>query len=173
MAEETSKLVRPVILLDVDGVLNACGWDEPKGWDDFQTTVCNGFHITHSQKMAAAIRALDADIVWLTTWRERANEWISPLFDWGHFPALSYVESERYSSWWKAAAAEKYIKENPRPFIWIDDDLTFGIMESDFLNDADFDIPYLLVAPYQSDGLQLDQIEKIATFIEGLKDASD
>ena len=120
----------------MDGVLNAvtCGRKPPPdAFDDLTLTKCIGFKIRYSPKMGARLAALDADIVWLTTWRGFANAKIAPLFRWQPMPVLDSKDDDgvQLQGWWKSEAADAYLMANPRPFVWIDDDLQWSIGNGD------------------------------------------
>ncbi len=59
---------RPVLLLDVDGVINAFN----PGWGDTARAKCAGLTVRWSPDMVARIRALHAsgldEVRWSTTW---------------------------------------------------------------------------------------------------------
>ena len=62
----------PILLLDVDGVLNAARVDLPAGW---QRGTFNGFVLTWDPTVTARLRELHesgrVEIQWLTTWARR------------------------------------------------------------------------------------------------------
>ena len=161
---------RPVILLDVDGVLNACPHRDPEkvGFTDFRVKLCDGFKITHSLEMGERLIALDADIVWLTTWENRSNTLIGPLFGWPEFPVLEGGEEWYRPGWWKSTVAEKFIRENPRPFVWIDDDLADAEDNGEIDWVGDVDLPHFGVAPLTTTGLTPLSLAGIELFLWGL-----
>ena len=70
----------PLVLLDVDGVLNAVrAWGRSDAWDDWRTGQARAdgraFPITWSPTVVAAVRSWQelADVQWLTTWGHDAN----------------------------------------------------------------------------------------------------
>ena len=65
------------------------------------------------------------EVIWLSTWWEEANKWIGPLFSWPGHSVIAVDDEDMLSwrSWWKLDAAKKLYAEEPRPFIWADDDL--------------------------------------------------
>src|SRR3954464_3174252 len=69
-----SSIRAPLLLLDVDGVLNAMRWELPPGWE--QGTF-NGFVLSWDPTITARLRALHesgrVEIQWLTTWAENAD----------------------------------------------------------------------------------------------------
>lgn len=104
--------LRPVLYLDVDGVLNAIPYlsdDDVIGndpiitaqvqeraaevgktaYDDYRADWVNGYKITWSPTVIAAVKrwATIADMRWLTTWRDDAPGLLGPLFELPEFPA--------------------------------------------------------------------------------------
>jgi hypothetical protein len=70
----------PLVLLDVDGVLNAVqAWGRSDAWDDWRTgrATADGrsFPITWSPTVVEAVRSWQAlaEVQWLTTWGHDAN----------------------------------------------------------------------------------------------------
>lgn len=84
---------RPLVLLDVDGVLNALPrLGRPLPWEDWRTGVAyaegRGFRISWSPSVVAAVwswREL-ADVQWLTTWGHDANRSLRELFELPELP---------------------------------------------------------------------------------------
>lgn len=98
--------VRPLVLLDVDGVLNAVtASPDPAVWPDWQvgSAVAGGraWPLHWSPSVVAAVRGwLDvADVHWLTTWGHDANDGLRELFGLpelpvaGTHPGTSHVGS--------------------------------------------------------------------------------
>lgn len=156
---------RPVLLLDVDGVLNRLkDLADKEGFDDFDTAICNGrFTIRYSRRMGERLAALEADIVWLTTWENDANEWIGPLFGWPELPFIERGGHDARNRWWKSSAAELYLAEHPRSLIWIDDDLAEGMGFAPWL--STYEPGRLLIAPYPTRGLLPRHLEQVEAWI--------
>ena len=108
-------------------MLNACGGRHPD-WTDWAQATVDGCRLTYSPAMGKAIAALDADVLWLTTWEERANG-VGALFDWPPFPTAGrrdlVTELADPLGWWKWNLARQLHDADPRRFVWIDDDLAF------------------------------------------------
>ena len=157
---------RPVVFLDVDGVLNVVGaaLPGPDTFTDFRKTRCMGFRIVFSPEMGRRLAALDADIVWLTTWREHANKWIAPLFGWPKRELLDGDEDGAVG-WWKSGAVYGYVTEHQRPFVWLDDDLRFAerLGEVEWL--AGCAVPHLSISPSTSVGLRPSHLDQIEQFV--------
>ena len=118
---------RPVILLDVDGVLNPMpqyGSVPNDNWPDWQRSMADGFTLWTSAIMASKIAAL-GDVHWLTTWNEddAANKMLSPLLGIGPFPVAA-SPSDRLvfgDEYWKPRAAAQFAEKHSH-VIWIDDE---------------------------------------------------
>jgi hypothetical protein len=69
---------RPVILLDVDGVINM--WTGNCGWTDAVSTEVYGYSIQHSPTMIKKINEWNsiAEVRWLTTWESKAQSLLAP-----------------------------------------------------------------------------------------------
>jgi len=128
---------KPLLLLDVDGVINDVemlihlhGF-EPEaraaemdrlGLDEIES---HGYHVVIPRYMPELIQALDAraEIVWLTTWRLRANDDIAPHLGVGPYPALD-PHGSALDFAWKPEAARTPIADAlaaGRDVIWIED----------------------------------------------------
>jgi hypothetical protein len=81
--------VPPLVLLDVDGVLNALGRPLPPEWDDWQTgraTAGGGsYEIAWSPSVVRRLlewhESGQAEVQWLTTWGHDANRSLRQLLD--------------------------------------------------------------------------------------------
>ncbi|MGP3749939.1 hypothetical protein [Streptomyces sp. IBSNAI001] len=125
---------RPLLLLDVDGPLNPyaaapqrrpagysthrmrpTGWENP--WDKPLRVWLNHDH-------GADLLALPYELVWATTWKSEANDWIGPHLG---LPALPFVDWPTVTPLsdsrlhWKTKALVAYAEG--RPFAWVDDEL--------------------------------------------------
>lgn len=134
---------KPLLLVDVDGVLCPFGWG-PHNFDGgtVSETLASeiaeqhypGYdyseeHYVHtSQENAKRLQRLSErfELAWCTGWLERANEVISPLHG---LPELPVVEIRHFSPriHWKHSAIEKFVKD--RPYAFIDDDITRSGLE--------------------------------------------
>lgn len=116
---------RPVLFVDVDGVISVFGFADgappPGRFHNVDGTVhcireaCGG----HFRRLAAHF-----ELVWATGWEERANEhlpWILGLE--GEWPTLSFDERPVWgTAHWKLAPIDRYARG--RPAAWIDDSLS-------------------------------------------------
>jgi hypothetical protein len=122
---------RPILAVDVDGVLNALsgGSTPPKGWQDTKVMGLRiRFNPSHGRQLLAVAVEHGAELTWCTTWEELAVKHIAPLVG---LPVLPWVPMEpgragrRFSEHvsigtTKAAAMRAYAGD--RPFCWLDDE---------------------------------------------------
>jgi hypothetical protein len=112
---------KPIILLDVDGVLNNCDSIE---YPDEQRTIVNGFHIRYSPTIVSAFnnfaRGGLAEVRWLTAWGLRARKLLSPAL------GIDDFLTARDDGWepTKGIVAKTIADASPdRPIVWVDDEL--------------------------------------------------
>jgi uncharacterized protein YegL len=181
IAQLPTPWVRPYLFLDVDGVLNVFEKDlgcDAEMFDDFRQhdvdfDVVAGYHrsvaVCLSPAMGARIARLAVDIHWVTTWEDRANSAIAPLCGLPRdLPLLTHGDNdEEWDLDWKFVEVRKLVEHDPRPFVWIDDDI-------DFLRDqaisprewADsISVPSLLIAPDTRTGLLPCQLDAVDEFV--------
>jgi Swiss Army Knife RNA repair-like protein len=160
--------MQPVILLDVDGVLNAIARKgDPAVWPEWKSGYARAgdgvWPILWSPAVAAFFREVHAsgaaEIRWHTTWQHAAVE-IERLLD---LPALAVAEAPEYHDrrfgamairegkppWWKHPAAERVVLEEKRQLIWLDDDLRWELQRYDTTSLSGA----LLICPKQHIGL--------------------
>ena len=162
----------PVLLLDVDGVLNAVHPDLPSGW---RRGTYNGFVLTWDPTVTARLRALHesgrVEIQWLTTWTVNADKLLAEPMGLPRglrthdredvLPTGFGGEFRGISGWWKLAAARAVAQAEPgRRIVWIDDDLTEQAEDTQEWLAANEQV--LVVAPAFFTGLthaELDRVE--------------
>ena len=116
---------RPILALDVDGVISLFGFDGPL--DD----VPGRFHLIDGIAHCIAedvgpriVRLADRfDIVWATGWEERANDSLPQILGLEtELPVLTFGGAARFgTAHWKLGPIEEYA--DGRPLAWIDDSL--------------------------------------------------
>ncbi|MEU4224318.1 HAD domain-containing protein [Nonomuraea sp. NPDC026600] len=118
--------LRPLILLDVDGVLNPWHKQGPT-WLSVKA-ICDGvtypvvLNPEHGPMLLQLAQETGAKLVWATTWEEHANQEIGPLIGLPELPVIavnSGGEVPRVHP--KTPPVAEYV--NRRPFVWFDDDL--------------------------------------------------
>ena len=122
---------RPLLLVDVDGVLSLFGFDAgaaPPG----RPALIDGIPHLLSTEAAACLRAIAPlyEPVWCTGWEERAGEHLPYLLDlpqgWPFVPlqAAQGVGGDKFSlaGHWKLDAIDAFAGHE-RALAWVDDDL--------------------------------------------------
>lgn len=128
--------MKPLLLIDIDGPLNPyaalslatapAGYTRhrmrPTGW-----TTGVPLPVLLSPAHGDELRALAGryELVWATTWKDEANEWVGPriglpplpYIDW---PAMHAVTVD--GTYWKTRYVVDYA--DGRPFAWVDDEIT-------------------------------------------------
>ena len=118
---------RPVLFVDVDGVLSLFGLDRAGGAEEV-----GPLHwvdgIAHCVPAAAGPRLVRLaerfELVWATGWEEKANEYLPLILDlpFGRLPCLTFGGRAVFgSSDWKLDALAAFAAD--RPAAWIDDNL--------------------------------------------------
>lgn len=162
----------PILLLDVDGVVNAISRRPPKTfWPEWVTTTANAgnadYPILASRAVLDFLTAVHerglADVRWHTTWREAARSSLAPVLGLPDWPIAEAPEfegnhggygSHKFSEqprWWKLAAAERVLADTEVDLIWLDDDIDFepGVRRSGLRGST----RVLAISPHSNVGL--------------------
>jgi hypothetical protein len=149
-----------VIYLDVDGAISALS--STHGFGDGRTFRLDGFRLTLSQRLGIRLRSLDAEIRWLTTWAEQANE-VGARMGLPTLPLAAPPPAGATSSGpWKLDIVRKQVEEERRPFVWIDDD-AIGRQAEAWASSCG--VPSLLLRPKPHRGLTPADLDAIEHFI--------
>lgn len=135
---------KPMLMLDIDGVLNLFGG---RGTADMPLVQSTDIHIAGSfvvrvpEGTLSRIERLSEwfDIHWFTMWNENAERSFAPVVGLPFFPYLKVdwfagenVLRERHPENWRDVSRVLWTAKTPlvpghangRPFIWVDDDTT-------------------------------------------------
>jgi hypothetical protein len=165
----------PILLLDVDGVLNAARVDLPDGWARGRF---NGYVLTWDPTVTARLRELHesgrVEIQWLTTWTTDADRLLAEPMG---LPRglVTHARGDSAptgfagvfggrSGWWKLTAAQAVAEAEPdRRIVWVDDDLAMQAVDTgDWLAAH----PHVLVvAPDLFVGLTHEQLDRIEAWL--------
>ena len=115
---------KPLLLVDVDGVISLYGFD-PNGCPPGRFQTVDGMPHFLSATAGGHLRRLGAwfELVWCTGWQERANEHLVGALELGgEFPHLTFTDPPGAGPrHWKLDAIERHAGPY-RPLAWIDDD---------------------------------------------------
>lgn len=124
----TIVVMKPIVLLDVDGVINdlwALAHRNNLPADEYEVFQAGVYTIFMPVYMPALIQHLVhvAEVHWCTTWRDRANDEIRKRLGIPPLPVIT-DESGHRDAWWKPAAAQAVVETalgEGREVFWIED----------------------------------------------------
>jgi hypothetical protein len=176
-----------MLLLDVDGVLNAFdAWElidpdqplrrgnvrAPQGWrhadaDGYQLLL----HPDHPEWVAQL--ATQFDMVWATMWQERAPVALAPVVGFGaDWPWIDFAAHHDHVTAQRTGIGIGSYKfpgvvatVGDRPMVWIDDDLEPAIYEWAAERDES-GIPTLLVQPFPDEGWTRAELDAVLAFAD-------
>jgi hypothetical protein len=156
---------RPVLAVDVDGVISLFGFDEAPAGSVARFELIDGAVHCISLLAGERLRRLGElyDMVWATGWEEKANDYMPNVLGMPELPFLTFEDAPRFgSAHWKLAPLDSYVRG--RAVAWIDDSFD----ESCYEWARERKEPTLLV-PTESDlGLEEAQTETLIAWAHGL-----
>jgi hypothetical protein len=151
---------KPLLLLDVDGVLNPMRRTSPR----FRRHNCvvDGevytvlLNVRHGSQLLTLAKETESELVWATTWEEHANQEIAPRVGLPSLPVitLNRDSGSRCGEGVKTRAVADYVKG--RPFVWFDDGLSGA--DEDYLTGHEGVGDFLLVHVDPRSGLSDDHL---------------
>jgi len=116
-------MLRPLLMVDVDGVISLWGFDAAGPRPSGQFAVVDGIPHFLAHEPARHLKALDDryELVWCTGWEEKANEVLPGALGLGPFDHLRFdAPPGSTPGHWKLAAIDAYAGP-VRPLAWVDD----------------------------------------------------
>jgi hypothetical protein len=113
---------RPLLLIDVDGVISLFGAGQT-GPSDVLPALVDGMPHLLSRRAGAHLRRLARtfECVWCTGWEERAPEQLPALLDLPRgWPHITFRDRPEYSAHWKLSGIDAAAGAH-RALAWIDD----------------------------------------------------
>lgn len=178
-------MTRPVLYMDFDGVVNFVGsrtrhrkeaglgylrrngvWANKTPEDTWKATHGYGqryFNLNWSAELVRKLDALDADWLWLTSWKADGPEFLDPLLgiesagwmDWDYSAATGFNHEMKFPALVADQAA------NPRPFVWVDDEATVAFDASAL----PVEVPHLVLTPDDAVGVTATDLEAMSEFV--------
>ena len=162
---------RPILFVDVDGVISLFGFAPTIGELPGPLHWIDG--VAHCIPSAVGERlvrlAEEFELVWATGWEERANEHLPFLLKlpFSDLPTLTFDGRAVFgSSHWKVDAINEYAAD--RPAAWIDDNMSVECHAWADRREA----PTLLVETSPSEGLTDEHVEQLLEWATGVKTAA-
>lgn len=163
--------MKPIWLLDVDGVMNAVQMPGkvptgPGMWTEWEMTSANGFGITWSPQLVKRMNDLvvadKVEIVWLTTWWDNIED--LPFPDWHGFRVANTREEYlSHVSWWKLPVVQRLYSPDQK-MVWTDDDIDYDREAVDWLTGKHNILP---ICPKTLIGITPNHMDKIEEFLDG------
>jgi Swiss Army Knife RNA repair-like protein len=114
---------RPILALDVDGVISLFGFDGPPGEAPGRFHLISGMAHCIDDGVGERINRLADryEVIWATGWEDRANERLPHLLGLpGELPYLTFDGQAQFgTAHWKVGAIDDFARD--RPLAWIDD----------------------------------------------------
>jgi hypothetical protein len=156
---------RPILAVDVDGVISLFGFDEPPVGGQTRFELIDG--MVHCISLAAGPRLISLsdhfELVWATGWEDKANDYLPNILGVPELPHLSFDGAARFgSAHWKLGPLDEYGRG--RPLAWIDDSFD----DSCFTWAEEREEPTLLVPTEPHRGLEDGQVEALMAWARGL-----
>ncbi len=156
---------RPILAVDVDGVISLFGFDEPPSREQAQYQLVDGMMHCISLQVGERLRRLadGFELVWASGWEDKANFYLPQLLGLPELPFLTFDGAARFgSAHWKLGPLDEY--GGSRPLAWVDDNFDDSCYEWAREREA----PTLLVPTEPAIGLQEAETEALAAWARSL-----
>ncbi len=154
---------RPILALDVDGVISLFGFEGPLDQVPGTFHLIDGMAHCIPEGIGARLSRLAEhyEIIWATGWEDRANDRLPEILGLpGELPFLTFDGNARFgSAHWKIEAIDRYAGE--RPVAWIDD----CIDDSCEAWAAERSAPTLLVPTEPDRGLEEAHVDALVSWV--------
>jgi hypothetical protein len=121
-------LDRPLLAIDIDGVISLFGWEEQPAHTQLQ--LVDG--VPHCISLPVGDRLLRLaehyELVWASGWEDKANFYLPQILGLPEMPHVSFdVGARSGGAHWKLAALEEFCGE--RAIAWVDDNFDDSCFE--------------------------------------------
>ncbi len=117
-------MTRPILAVDVDGVISLFGYDEAPPPSEARLELVDGVLHCISLRVGERLRRLAEvfDLIWATGWEDKANFYLPLMLGLEELPHLTFDGAARFgSAHWKLGPLDEYSRG--RAVAWIDDNL--------------------------------------------------
>ena len=169
MTQISPDLSKPLLLIDVDGVLNPfTAQVVPEGFSEHRL---NGMRVLLSARHGIWLRELSAefDLTWATTWEEDANTVIAPLLGLSELPYIRFSPPDPTYEGYTLKLPDVIAFVGDRPLAWVDDDLSADVRYWSHWRRTQLGIPTLLVDVYPRLGLGELHVERLREFARDVR----
>jgi HAD domain in Swiss Army Knife RNA repair proteins len=152
-------LARPILFVDVDGVLSLFGWHAPPGPMHMVDGVPHCLPPAGGKRLSRLSESFE--LVWATGWEEKANEYLPHLLElpFQQLPYLTFDGPAQFgTAHWKLGAIDRYAGD--RPMAWIDDSIDEQCLAWARRREA----PTLIVQTESSIGITDEHVEELERF---------
>lgn len=156
---------RPILAVDVDGVISLFGFDDPPERSEARFELIDGMVHCISLPAGDRLRRLGEvyDLVWATGWEEKANFYLPTILGLPELPHLTFDGAARFgSAHWKLGPLDEHGRG--RALAWIDDSFD----ESCYEWARGREEPTLLVPTESHLGIEEVQVEALTAWASGL-----
>jgi HAD domain in Swiss Army Knife RNA repair proteins len=158
------KRERPVLAVDVDGVISLFGFEEPLTEAPGELHLIDGMAHCISKEAGERLSRLadHYELIWATGWEERANDYLPQLLGLPEeLPYLTFGGKAQFgTAHWKVDAISDYAGD--RPLAWIDDSIDDSCRRWARVREA----PTLLVEVDSRRGLEEAHVDALIAWIE-------
>jgi hypothetical protein len=157
---------RPILAVDVDGVISLFGFEEPPPRDQAQFQLVDGMMHCISLPAGDRLRRLAEhyDLVWASGWEDKANYYLPNVLGLPELPHLTFDGAARFgSAHWKLGPLDEYGRG--RAMAWIDDNFD----ESCYQWARDRVEPTLLIPTEAHLGIEEAHTEALIAWARGLE----